>query len=176
MLAGHPVGNLMLTGLTEMHGGDTVRALDEVAELLGCCGRVLPMADVPLDLVARVESTDPDDPERTRTIRGPGGDRRDARAGCARSCSHRPTRRSTPPCSRRSPRPTWSRSGPGSWYTSVLPHLLVPAAAAALAATPAQGGRGAQPGAAARGDGRLLAGGASAACCRHIWAEWRCTP
>ena len=60
----------MLTGLTEMHGGDTVRALDDLGELLGCRGRVLPMADVPLDLVARVESTDPDDPERTRTIRG----------------------------------------------------------------------------------------------------------
>src|SRR5688572_4739279 len=69
-LAGHPVGNLMLTGLSEMHGGDTVRALGELGELLGCSGRVLPMADVPLDLVARVESTDPDDPERARTIRG----------------------------------------------------------------------------------------------------------
>ena len=30
VLAGHPVGNLMLTGLAEMHRGDTVRALDEV--------------------------------------------------------------------------------------------------------------------------------------------------
>jgi 2-phospho-L-lactate transferase/gluconeogenesis factor (CofD/UPF0052 family) len=70
VLAGHPVGNLMLTGLAEMHDGDTVRALDEVADLLDCCGRVLPMADVPLDLVARVETVDPDDPARTRTIRG----------------------------------------------------------------------------------------------------------
>jgi len=69
-LAGHPVGNLMLTGLTEMYGGDTTRALDQIAELLDCCGRVLPMADVPLDLVARVETVDPDDPERSRTIRG----------------------------------------------------------------------------------------------------------
>lgn len=69
VLAGHPVGNLMLTGLTEMHGGDITRALDDLGELLGCCGRVLPMADVPLDLVAQVETSDPDDPERSRTIR-----------------------------------------------------------------------------------------------------------
>ena len=54
VLAGHPVGNLMLTGLTEMYGGDTTRALGELGRLLGCCGRVLPMADVPLDLVAKV--------------------------------------------------------------------------------------------------------------------------
>src|SRR3712207_5417353 len=69
-LAGHPVGNLVLTGLTELHGGDTTRALDDLVALLDCCGRVLPMADVPLDLVARVESIDPDDPQRHRTIRG----------------------------------------------------------------------------------------------------------
>src|SRR4029453_2965055 len=47
VLAGHPVGNLMLTGLTELHDGDAVRALDELAELLGCCGRVPPKPDRP---------------------------------------------------------------------------------------------------------------------------------
>ena len=69
-LAGHSVGNLLLTGLVEMHGGDTVRALDELAALLGACGRVLPMADVPLDLVARVERVDREDQAQVRTIRG----------------------------------------------------------------------------------------------------------
>jgi len=43
-LAGHPVGNLVLTGLTELHGGDCVRALDDLCRLLGARGRVLPMA------------------------------------------------------------------------------------------------------------------------------------
>ena len=70
VLAGHPVGNLVLTGLAEMHEGDTVRALDVVVVLFVCCGWVLQMADVPLDLVARVETVDPDEPERTRAIRG----------------------------------------------------------------------------------------------------------
>jgi len=91
-LAGHPVGNLVLTGLVEMHDGNTVRALEVLGELLGISGRVLPMADVPLDLVARVESTDPDDPARTRTIRArwPSPPRR---AGSATSCSPHPIRR-----------------------------------------------------------------------------------
>src|SRR5690349_9258116 len=69
-LAGHSVGNLLLTGLVELHGGDTVRALDELGALLGACGRVLPMADVPLDLVARVEPVDREDHAEVRTIRG----------------------------------------------------------------------------------------------------------
>jgi 2-phospho-L-lactate transferase/gluconeogenesis factor (CofD/UPF0052 family) len=34
VLAGHPVGNLVLTGLTEMYAGDAVRALDVLAGLL----------------------------------------------------------------------------------------------------------------------------------------------
>ncbi|UOY02102.1 gluconeogenesis factor YvcK family protein [Blastococcus sp. PRF04-17] len=130
-LAGHPVGNLVLTGLTEMHGGDTVRALDELADLLDCCGRVLPMADVPLDLVARVESTDPDDPERARTIRG--------QVAIATTPGHVREILVSPPD------PPVNQAvldaiaaadvvslGPGSWYTSVLPHLLVPKLRAAL--------------------------------------------
>jgi uncharacterized cofD-like protein len=137
VLAGHPVGNLMLTGLTEMHGGDAVAALDALAGLLGCCGRVLPMADVPLDLVARVESTDPDDPERTRTIRG--------QVAIATTPGHVREILLSPPD------PPVNAAvleaiaaadvvslGPGSWYTSVLPHLLVPRLRAALAASQAR--------------------------------------
>src|SRR4030095_14468377 len=70
VLAGHPVGNLMLTGLPELHDGDTVRALDTLGELLGICGRVLPMADVPLGLVARGGAADAHRPPRPRPIRG----------------------------------------------------------------------------------------------------------
>jgi uncharacterized cofD-like protein len=130
-LAGHPVGNLMLTGLTELHAGDAVRALDEVAEMLGCCGRVLPMADVPLDLVARVESTDPDDPARTRTIRG--------QVAIASTPGHVREILVSPPDPPVNPAVLDAIAaadvvslGPGSWYTSVLPHLLVPKLRAAL--------------------------------------------
>jgi len=137
VLAGHPVGNLMLTGLTEMHGGDITRALDYLGELMGCCGRVLPMADVPLDLVARVESTDPDDPERSRTIRG--------QVAIAATPGHVRDILLSPPDPPVHPAVLEAIAaadvvslGPGSWYTSVLPHLLVPRLRAALAATEAR--------------------------------------
>jgi uncharacterized cofD-like protein len=131
VLAGHPVGNLMLTGLTEMHGGDTARALDDLGELLGCCGRVLPMADVPLDLVAQVDTTDPDDPERSRTIRG--------QVAIAATPGHVREILVSPPDPTVHPAVLEAIAeadvislGPGSWYTSVLPHLLVPRLRAAL--------------------------------------------
>ncbi len=136
-LAGHPVGNLMLTGLAELHAGDAVRALDELGTILGCCGRVLPMADVPLDLVARVESTDPDDPERTRTIRGQVAIA--ATPGRVREILVSPP---DPPVNSAVLEAIAAADvvslGPGSWYTSVLPHLLVPQLRAALASTQAR--------------------------------------
>jgi uncharacterized cofD-like protein len=137
VLAGHPVGNLVLTGLVEMHDGDTVRALDVLAGLLGVQGRVLPMADVPLDLVARVESTDPDDPSRTRTIRGQVAIA--TTPGRVRDIVLSPP---DPPVSEAVLDAIAAADvvslGPGSWYTSVLPHLLVPRLRAALAASRAQ--------------------------------------
>jgi uncharacterized cofD-like protein len=137
VLAGHPVGNLMLTGLTELHGGDTVRALDDLCRMLGACGRVLPMADVPLDLVATVESTDPDDPRRIRRIRGQvaiattPGRVRDILVSPADPPVH-------PAVLDAIASADVVSLGPGSWYTSVLPHLLVPRLRAALAASSAR--------------------------------------
>ena len=136
-LAGHPVGNLVLTGLVELHGGDTVRALDAVCGLLRARGRVLPMADVPLDLVARVETVDPADPARTRTIRGQvaiastPGRVREILVSPADPPVH-------PDVLAAIARADVVSLGPGSWYTSVLPHLLVPRLRAALAATSAR--------------------------------------
>ena len=137
VLAGHPVGNLMLTGLTELHGGDTVRALDDLCRLLGACGRVLPMADVPLDLVATVESTDPDDPRRTRRIRGQVAIA--TTPGRVRDILVSPADPPVDPAVLDAIAAADVVSlGPGSWYTSVLPHLLVPRLRAALAATSAR--------------------------------------
>jgi uncharacterized cofD-like protein len=137
VLAGHPVGNLMLTGLAEMHAGDTTRALDDLGELLGCCGRVLPMADVPLDLVARVDTTDPDDPERTRTIRGQSAIA--ATPGRVREILLSPPDPPVHPAVLEAIAAADVVSlGPGSWYTSVLPHLLVPRLRSALAAARAR--------------------------------------
>ena len=152
VLAGHPVGNLMLTGLTELHGGDTVRALDDLCRLLGACGRVLPMADVPLDLVARVESSDPDDPARTRTIRGQV------------AIATTPGRVREIKLSPADP-PVHPAVGGAQSRPRLLVHLGAAAPAGAAAPRRARreqrpGRRRPQPRAAAGGDRRLLAGGA----------------
>ncbi|RRQ18779.1 gluconeogenesis factor YvcK family protein, partial [Corynebacterium bovis] len=67
-LAGHAVGNLVLTGLSEVMG-DHVAALDELAVLLGIRGRVLPMSPVPLDLEAEVSGLG-EDPREVTAVRG----------------------------------------------------------------------------------------------------------
>jgi uncharacterized cofD-like protein len=132
VLAGHPVGNLMLTGLTEMHGGDSVRALAVLEQLLGTQGRVLPMAEVPLDLVATVDSTDPDDPQDTRRIRGQVAIA--STPGRVREIRVSPADPPVPPAVLQAIAEADVISlGPGSWYTSVLPHLLVPRLRRALA-------------------------------------------
>jgi uncharacterized cofD-like protein len=137
VLAGHPVGNLMLTGLTDLYHGDAVRALRSMEDLLGAAGRVLPMAEVPLDLVATVASVDPDDPADTRRIRGQvaiastPGRVRDIQVAPADPPVH-------PDVLDAIAEADVVSFGPGSWYTSVLPHLLVPRLRAALEASPAR--------------------------------------
>jgi uncharacterized cofD-like protein len=136
-LSGHAVGNLLIVALWELLG-DTVEGLDWVGRLLGAHGRVLPMAAVPLDLVAQVDSVDPDDPARSRTIRGQVAIA--ATPGRVREIRVTPA---DPPV----PEPVLAAIaeadvislGPGSWYTSVLPHLLVPRLRDALAASRARG-------------------------------------
>jgi uncharacterized cofD-like protein len=136
VLAGHPVGNLVLTGLTEMYGGDSVRALGVVGDLLGARGRVLPMAEVPLDLVATVASVDPDDPDRLRRIRGQVAIA--STPGRVREIRVAPSDPPVHPAVLDAIAAADVVSlGPGSWYTSVLPHLLVPRLREALAATSA---------------------------------------
>jgi uncharacterized cofD-like protein len=95
------------------------------------------MADVPLDLVAHVETVDPDDPARTRTIRGQVAIAstparvRDILVSPADPPVHADVLDAIAGADVVS-------LGPGSWYTSVLPHLLVPRLRAALAASRAR--------------------------------------
>ncbi len=135
-LAGHAVGNLLIVALWHLLG-DTVAGLDWVGRLLGTGGRVLPMAAVPLDIVAEVVGADPARPEEVSTVRG--------QVECAttpgqvRSITLLPP---DPPAVPEAVRAVldadWVVFGPGSWFTSVLPHLLVPELAEALIATPAR--------------------------------------
>ncbi len=135
-LAGHPIGNLLLTGLMELYD-DSVLALDELAALVGARGRVLPMSEQPLDLIAEVRSVDPDDPVRRRRIRGQSA----IAATAGRVTSIRLVPPDAPACTE-AVRAIMDADvvllGPGSWFTSVIPHLLVPALAEALVTTTAR--------------------------------------
>jgi uncharacterized cofD-like protein len=134
VLAGHPVGNLLLVGLMEVTG-DPVAALDTAAALLNARGRVLPMSRHPLDIVADVTGLD-DDPRAVRQIRGqvavattPGTVQRIfVEPALAPAC---------PEAVAAIRDADVVTLGPGSWMTSVLPHLLLHDLASALSQTPA---------------------------------------
>ena len=135
-LGGHAVGNVLIVALWELLG-DTVQGLDWVARLLGAYGRVLPMASVPLDLVAEVAGADPARPEAMSTVRG--------QVACASTTGRVRSVSLIPPDPPACPEAVaaigeadWVVLGPGSWFTSVIPHLLVPGLAQALIATPAR--------------------------------------
>jgi len=135
-LGGHAVGNVLIVALWELLG-DTVQGLDWVGRLLGAHGRVLPMAAVPLDLAAEVEGAQEGRPDEITTVRG--------QVACAttrgrvRSISLVPA--DPPACTEATEAvraADWVVLGPGSWFTSVLPHLMVPQLAEALHQTPAR--------------------------------------
>ncbi|MEI6622164.1 MAG: uridine diphosphate-N-acetylglucosamine-binding protein YvcK [Actinomycetes bacterium] len=134
-LAGHAVGNLLITALWE-ETGSVVEGLDWVAALLGANGRVLPVATVPLNIVASVKGRDPDHPDQTREVRG--------QVSVEKGKGNVVDLWVEPPNPQACPEAVAALSnaeviilGPGSWYTSVLPHLLVPGVRAALAETDA---------------------------------------
>ncbi|MEU6036551.1 2-phospho-L-lactate transferase CofD family protein [Actinomadura sp. NPDC047616] len=115
----------------------TVAGLDWVGRLLGAHGRVLPMASVPLDIVAQVRGADPAAPDAVTEVKG--------QVACAKtpgkvlSVSLVPA--DPPACPdavRAVEEADWVVFGPGSWFTSVLPHLKVPELARALTETKAR--------------------------------------
>lgn len=125
-LAGHAVGNLVLSGLMELLG-DPVAALDHAGFLLRACGRVLPMSPVPVSIEADARDED----GKLVTIRG--------QHEVAVTGEHVEVVRLLPPdppaCAEAVAavrRADWLIFGPGSWYTSVIPHLLVPELARAI--------------------------------------------
>jgi uncharacterized cofD-like protein len=135
-LGGHAVGNVLIVALWELLG-DTVQGLDWVGRLLGAHGRVLPMASVPLDLAAEVEGADPARPGQLSIVRGQAASA--ATTGRVRSISLNPA--NPPACPEAVAAildADWVVLGPGSWFTSVLPHLLVPELADALISTRAR--------------------------------------
>jgi uncharacterized cofD-like protein len=129
-LAGHAVGNLLLLGLMEMLG-DPVEALDHAAAMVGAQGRVLPMARHAVGIEADVLGADPADPARVVTVRGQHAVA--VALGHVEAVRIEPADPPTCPQAIEAIRAAdWLLFGPGSWYTSVLPHLLVPGLAEAI--------------------------------------------
>ncbi|HTY73664.1 MAG TPA: uridine diphosphate-N-acetylglucosamine-binding protein YvcK [Actinomycetes bacterium] len=135
-LAGHAVGNLLIVALWDRLR-DPVAGLDWVGRLLGAQGRVLPMAAVPLDIEAEVLGGDPERPGDQVTVRG--------QVAVATTPGRVVTLSLVPPEPPACPEAVAAVRaadvvvlGPGSWFTSVIPHLLVPQLRDALVTTPAR--------------------------------------
>jgi uncharacterized cofD-like protein len=132
----HALGNLLIVTLWELLD-DPVKGLDWVARLLGARGRVLPMAAVPLDIEASVLGIDPDDPSALTLVRGQVAVA--TTPGRVIGVQLMPTNPPACPEVLEAVREAdWVVLGPGSWFTSVLPHLLVPELEEALRLTPAR--------------------------------------
>ena len=128
-LNGHAVGNLLLAALWD-RDEDPVEGLDRVAALLKVSGRVLPMASEPLDIEATFTQSG-----ASTYIRGQK-EVADARGKfeSLRLIPENPQAR--PEAVTALAHANLITMGPGSWISSVLPHLLVPEQRAALASSP----------------------------------------
>lgn len=133
-MAGHAVGNLIIAGLTEMTGS-IQGALDSVGHWVDASGRVLPVALEPLEIEAEVSGLD-DDPRVLRSVRGqvavattPGSVRRVR--------LHPGSPAANPAAVDAIMNADVVTIGPGSWFSSVIPHLLVPEIVTALNETEA---------------------------------------
>jgi len=129
-MQGHVVGNLLIVALWELLG-EHVDGLDWVGRLLDARGRVLPMAVSPMDITAEVVGHDPSRPEDVTEVRG--------QAQVAVTPGRIVGIGLDPPDPEACPEALdavqyadWITLGPGSWYTSVIPHLKVPALRQAL--------------------------------------------
>ncbi|SNR88071.1 conserved hypothetical protein, cofD-related [Actinacidiphila glaucinigra] len=135
-LHGHAVGNLLIVALWEQLG-DPVAALEWVGRLLGAHGRVLPMSAVPLELTATVRGHDPAEPDEVTTVHGQAtvaltpGEVQEVQL-----VPHDPP--AVPEAVQSVLDADWVVLGPGSWFSSVMPHLLVPDLVSALMETRAR--------------------------------------
>jgi uncharacterized cofD-like protein len=124
-MSGHAIGNLLLTALWD-RDGDPVRGLDRVGELLKVVGRVLPMAIEPLDIEGTFTTSSGRMIVRGQvevaTARG--------RVESLRLIPNQP--RATPQAIDAILAAQWLTFGPGSWFSSVMPHFLLTEQAEAI--------------------------------------------
>ncbi|GAA1758473.1 uridine diphosphate-N-acetylglucosamine-binding protein YvcK [Kocuria aegyptia] len=124
-LDNHALGNLLIVTLWELLG-DPVAGLEWAGALLGARGRVLPMSTQPLVIAGDVPGAPegPGAPGPVRTVTGQA-----VLAKQADVCNVRLVPADAPACPQAVEAvglADWVIMGPGSWHTSVLPHLLLP--------------------------------------------------
>ena len=130
-LDGHAMGNLLLASLWN-DGEDPVVGLDRVGSLLKVIGRVLPMAAIPLDIEGTFNTSTGRivvrGQKEVATAKG--------RIESLRVIPENPAPRLEALSAIRVA--DWVTMGPGSWFSSVMPHLLVPMQLDALERTKAK--------------------------------------
>jgi len=130
-MAGHAVGNLLLAALWDKDG-EKVASLDKVGDLLKVVGRVLPMALDPLDIEGTFLRNGVSEVVR--------GQVQVATAlGKMQSLRLIPEDPALCPESLAAIRDAqWITMGPGSWLSSVMPHLLLPELGTAISRSAAK--------------------------------------
>lgn len=137
-LDNHALGNLLIVALWEQLG-NPVDGLRWAGALLGARGTVLPMATVPLTISGTVLADHDRGGLTSQTISGQVALATAAGQGRVSHIALDPADApATPESLEAMELADWVILGPGSWYTSVLPHLLLPQQRDALCATPAR--------------------------------------
>ncbi len=135
-LSGHVVGNVMLTALWAQ-GHSTVRGLEILGNFLGAQGRVLPATNSATVMKAQVSGLNERDPEHTCEVVG--------QVAVATTMGHVINTEMQPPDPKACPESVeavhnadYLVFGPGSWFTSVTTHLLIPELREAIRASSAK--------------------------------------
>lgn len=134
-LNGHAIGNLLIEGVWQQL--DAVSGLELVGQLLHVQGRVLPMSLVPLTIEADVVGINPTNPDEPTLVSG----QHEVAVTKGQVIEIRLVPDQPPACSETLEvlrDADFIVLGPGSWFTSVLPHLLVPELAEAIVQSPAR--------------------------------------
>lgn len=132
----HAVGNLLILALWELLD-DHVDGLAWVGRLLGAQGNVLPMSVAPIDITATVRGEHASAPDALTIVRGQVEVA--STAGQVVSVALEPAEPPACPQAIAAVREAdWVVLGPGSWFTSVIPHLLVPELERALVGSDAR--------------------------------------
>ena len=135
-LEGHVVGNVLLTALWNA-GASTHEGLDLLCSFFGVQGRVLPCSSGAIEIVATVSGLDPEQPELSQIVSGQVAIA--TTTGTVTQIQIEPW--NPPACAEAVDAIDLADIlvfGPGSWFTSVVPPLLVPGIREAILKSSAQ--------------------------------------